>query len=239
MPDNNLIISPIGVLHSPFKEKFGLPRQANLIKSCSASIKLYAPYNSVDAFKGLDSFTDIWLIFGFHQNNQENWKALVRPPRLGGNKKVGVFASRSPFRPNGLGISRVNLLEVINDNNKINLRISCPDIVDGTPIYDIKPYIHYADSNPHAKCGFAVDEPRAKLSVVFSERAEEIIQSLTKKHYPNLKEILRETIELDPRPAYKKIDDKKVYGIRLYDLNITWNVNNDIALVILIEKFGF
>lgn len=237
MTDNFLTLEPIGILRSPFKEKFGLPRQASLIKSCSATIELLKPYNSVDTIKGLEGFSDIWLIFGFHQNSAQRWKPLVRPPRLGGNQKIGVFASRSPFRPNSLGMSRVEIRKIIQCNNKASLEISCPDIVDGTPIYDIKPYIHYADSNSNALCGFAPDAPKPSLLVEFSHTALQVISEADPSDYPNLKQILIEVLEQDPRPSYKGKEEPKEYGFRLFDLNIIWQYEDGRANVRLIEKF--
>lgn len=229
------LIKPIGIVHSPFKEKFGIPRQTGLIKSCSAEIELYKPYNNPDSFKGLDQFSDIWLIFGFHQNNND-WKPMVRPPRLGGNKKVGVFASRSPFRPNGLGMSRVKLKEVNISNNQARLKIACPDLVDGTPIYDIKPYIHYADSNEDAVCGFAEVAPIEQLTVEFTLQAKEDLKTHNAKVYGNLELLITEVLAQDPRPAYKDNNESKRYGFKIYDLNIVWTQKNGSAFVEQIDR---
>ena len=237
MLNSDLSINPIGIVHTPFKEKFGIPRQASLIKSCSATIELYKPFCSADSVKGLDLFSDIWLIFGFHHNNNDVWRPLVRPPRLGGNQKIGVFASRSPFRPNGLGLSRVELREVILTKNKASLRISCPDVVDGTPIYDIKPYIHYADSNQDARCGFAQEAPTTNISVAFNQNALLEITNLESSNYKNLKEIIIEILKQDPRPAYKDKDTLKLYGFRLFDLNVVWTQSENLITVKQVHKF--
>ena len=218
-------IHPIGILHSPFKEKFGIPRQAGLLTSCSAEIELYPPYNDKNAVKGLEEFSDIWLIFAFHQTTDSTWRPMVRPPRLGGNKKIGVFASRAPFRPNNLGLSRVRLRNINEKNGKVSLCIDCPDMVDGTPIYDIKPYIHYADANEHASCGFAPEAPPQKYQVQFTDTAMENINQLDPAIYPELKTTIREVLELDPRPAYKK-ETEASYGFKLYNLDIIWNLNH-------------
>lgn len=230
-------LTEIGIVHSPFKEKFGLPRQASLITSCSAELELFRPFNTAEYVKGLEEFSDIWLIFGFHQHKQAKPKPLVRPPRLGGNKKIGVFASRSPFRPNGLGLSRVQLLDIENIDNKIKLIISCPDMIDGTPIYDIKPYIHYSDSNENALCGFAQESPECILTVEFSINAIENLSSLSKVTYPRLQETIIELLSLNPSPAYKKAASKQTYGIKLYDLNIVWEQSGNLALVQSISKY--
>jgi tRNA-Thr(GGU) m(6)t(6)A37 methyltransferase TsaA len=237
MTNSEHSLQTIGIVHSPFKEKFGIPRQPGLIKSCSAKIELIKPFNTPEFVKELEHFTDIWLIFGFHQNKTD-WKAMVRPPRLGGNKKVGVFASRSPFRPNGLGLSRVELKKVCILNNKVFLEISCPDIVDGTPIYDIKPYIHYADSNEHAVCGFAPSAPSTQFNIEFSSQAELDLTQLNNKEYGNLKQLIIEVLAQDPRPAYKKDQEIKPYGFKLYDLNIVWVLNKTTATIEKISKLS-
>lgn len=228
-------LKPIGVVHSPFKEKFGIPRQAELIRSCTAEIELFPPYSDGLAFKGLEEFSDIWLIFGFHQSPTKGWRPLIRPPRLGGNKKVGVFASRSPFRPNNLGLSRVTLNEIFQKNGKTRLCISCPDIVDGTPIFDIKPYVHYADANEHARCGFAPEAPKNKLAVIFSPSALDDLEKLGLSAYENLKDTIIEVLQYDPRPAYKQNEENTQYGFSLYDLNIIWHLADQNACVTAIE----
>lgn len=234
---NIIQLEPIGTLHSPFTDKFGIPRQANLIKSAQAEIELYPPYNNPDAFLGLENFSHIWLSFGFHLNKEEKWRPMIRPPRLGGNKKIGIFASRSPFRPNGLGQSLVELRELIVENNLAKLVIACPDLLDGTPIYDIKPYIHYADSNTNAHCGFAEGSPKQLLSIASTEGFEQNLQSL-ENHYPKeLGKLIKEVISYDPRPAYKRDkSDDKVYKLRLYDLDISFKVDEGLAQLIHIEK---
>lgn len=230
-------ISPIGILHSPFKEKFGIPRQAGLIASAQAHVEFLPPYHDPNAFIGLDDFSHIWLTFGFHQNNIDNWRPLVRPPRLGGNKKVGVFASRSPFRPNGLGLSVVKLRKVETLANKTRLIIDCPDILDGSPIFDIKPYIHYSDAINNAKCGFAQATPRASLSVKFSDQSLLNLTSYSLEFGEQLKELIIEAISFDPRPAYHQAQESgREYGLALYDLNIRWRVVTRCAEVLTIEK---
>jgi tRNA-Thr(GGU) m(6)t(6)A37 methyltransferase TsaA len=216
-----LQLDAIGVLHSPFKEKFGIPRQSGIIKSCTAEIELFSPYNDIHAVKGLEAFSDIWVIFAFHQHLNSDWRPMIRPPRLGGNKKIGVFASRAPYRPNHLGLSRVQLINIQNLNGKAKLIIACPDILDGTPIYDIKPYIHYADANPEARCGFAPAAPESKFEVIFSQTALAYMNKLNPAEYPNLINTIKEVLEIDPRPAYKQ-EANAGYGFKLYDLNIRW-----------------
>jgi len=235
MKSTRLELEPIGILHSPFKEKFGIPRQAGLIQSCSAEIELYPPYNDINAVKGLEEFSDIWLIFAFHQNQNRPWKPLVRPPRLGGNRKMGVFASRAPFRPNNLGLSRIALRKIEHSKGKLRLIIACPDMVDGTPIYDIKPYIHYADSNAEAKCGFAPDAPEQKLKVTFTPSAQEDLNNLPDMAYPELKHTIVEILQYDPRPAYKTDHAPTTYGFKLYNLNIVWKFEEGRVSVLSIQ----
>jgi tRNA-Thr(GGU) m(6)t(6)A37 methyltransferase TsaA len=235
---NTFEIKPIGTLHSPFKEKFGIPRQPGLILSAHALIELFPPYNDPNAFKGLDTFSHIWLTFGFHQNSVEKWKPLVRPPRLGGNEKVGVFASRSSFRPNGLGMSVVKLIDIETRMHSTSLKIECPDMLDGTPIFDIKPYIAYSDSIMDAQCGFAQEEPQAKLAVKFTKQSVLELNYLEPELPNNIEQLISEALSLDPRPAYhhKESNSDRIYGIRLYDFNIRWRVKSGCAEVISIQK---
>lgn len=237
---NTFEINPIGILHSPFKEKFGIPRQAGLIQSTHAHIEFFSPYNDANAFKGLESFSHIWLTFGFHLNNVEKWRPLIRPPRLGGNEKVGVFASRSSFRPNGLGMSVVKLISVETENSKTCLKIACPDILDGTPIFDIKPYILYSDSIENAQCSFAQDTPVAKLLVKFTAQSIINLAHLKPEYGEEIKSLITETLSFDPRPAYHHAqnNNNREYGIRLYDLNIRWKATIDRAEVLSIEKIA-
>lgn len=233
IPQESFHIKPIGQVCSPFKDKFGLPRQANLLTSTSATIELYPPYSEPDAFRGLAGFTHIWLTFAFHKNNSSEWRPLIRPPRLGGNEKIGVFASRSPFRPNGLGLSLVELKQVSIKDNAVQLKIACPDLLDGTPIFDIKPYIHYADSTSNSKCAYAEEAPKAKLEVSFKAQAQARVTEI-QQHYPsNLLQLIVETLSYDPRPAYKiNKADEKIYKLRLYDLDISFRVDERKASVI-------
>jgi len=235
---NTFEINPIGILHSPFKEKFGIPRQAGLIQSAHAHIEFFSPYNDANAFKGLDTFSHIWITFGFHQNNVDKWRPLIRPPRLGGNAKIGVFASRSSFRPNGLGMSVVKLINIETANNTTSLKVDCPDILDGSPIFDVKPYIQYSDSIENARCGFAQDTPVAKLSVKFTAQSIIDLEYLKSEYGEEIGCLIKETLSFDPRPAYHQAqkDNSREYGIRLYDLNVRWKATIDCAEVLSIQK---
>lgn len=224
-------VSPIAYVRSPFKDKFGIPRQPGLITAANAQLEFIAPYDNPDAFEGLDAFSHLWLSFIFHLNDYQHWRPKVRPPRLGGNTKLGVFATRSSFHPNGLGLSCVKLNEIIIEQGKVKLGISCPDLVDGTPILDIKPYVSYADAIENAESGFAPESPSASLSVDFTDKGLNILAKHESK-LPKLKKLISEVLSFDPRPAYKQNHDDRVYGIRLYDLDIKWQVKGNVALVL-------
>ncbi len=237
MPNSNKVeIEPIGYLKSPFTEKFGLPRQSGLITSASSYIHFISPYDQADAFRGLEQCSHLWLIFQFHQNAYDNWKPLVRPPRLGGNEKLGVYATRSSFRPNGLGMSQVALKQVHRQGNSCYLEISCPDMVDGTPIFDIKPYLTYSDNNDRASTAWAASAPEPTLEIEFSEQSLIDLAALPEKEYPKLKALIEESLSYDPRPAYQRSREERVYGFRLWDVNIVWQVKDDRAVVMRVEK---
>ncbi|MCW9031172.1 MAG: tRNA (N6-threonylcarbamoyladenosine(37)-N6)-methyltransferase TrmO, partial [Gammaproteobacteria bacterium] len=220
----------IGTIHSCYKEKFGIPRQPALVVS-PATIEIDSAYSKDEAFRELESFSHIWVVFVFHGIEDKKWKATVRPPRLGGNQRVGVFASRSMFRPNPIGLSVVELTSIERKNNNIILNIIGGDFLDLTPVIDIKPYIPYADTINTDKSGYATDKPQKKLTVNFSVQALAEIQQ-AKENYPQLENIIVEILQLDPRPAYqenKKI--KNVFSIKLYDYDLKWHVVNEEVLV--------
>ena len=170
--------NPIGIIHSCFKDKFGVPRQPGLVKSARGKLELYPPYNRVEAFAGIDVYSHLWINFVFHHCIREEPNLSVRPPRLGGNQKLGVFATRATFRPNALGLSVVELERVENVADKITLHLKGIDLVDGTPVLDIKPYIPYVDSIPEATAGFAQQAPGREFDVCFSAEAEQDLNNL-------------------------------------------------------------
>ena len=224
----------VAIVHSCYKEKFGIPRQSGLSLSAEATIELIPPYNQEDYVRELEGFSHIWVVFIFHQHLNIEAKATVRPPRLGGNKRIGVFASRSPFRPNPVGLSAVKLNKVTVENKKVILHVSGADFIDNTPVIDIKPYINYADSIPDAQSSYANTAPANVLNIIFLEAANRAINdNLT--DYPDLKNLIHETISLDPRPAYIN-DTNKEYGLNLYDFNIRWRVKENIAEILAIES---
>lgn len=229
---DNFSLTTIATIHSPYKEKFAVPRQPGLVPSAIALLEMLPPYDDINAFSGLEDFSHLWLSFIFHKNKQQdNWQPMVRPPRLGGNKRIGVFATRSPNRPNPIGLSLVEFHGVIQKEGKLFLRLSNIDLVDGTPVIDIKPYIPYADSKPDALAGFAQYIPETVMDVEFSQQALEASTA-----HNELRLLISEVLKQDPRPAYKKNKaDSKVYAMHLLDFNISWQVTGNLTTVLNIE----
>ncbi|MBY8222961.1 tRNA (N6-threonylcarbamoyladenosine(37)-N6)-methyltransferase TrmO [Vibrio fluvialis] len=228
-------IEPIAVIESPYKEKFAVPRQPRLVPSATARVKLLGESNCPEAVRGIEQFSHLWLLFLFDQNLQAGWKPTVRPPRLGGNERIGVLASRSTFRPNGIGMSAVELHGVSKQGDQIYLDLGSVDLVDGTPIIDIKPYIPYSDSIADAQGGYAEAEPE-QAEVAFSAAALETLQRLPNGQVQQA--VIGEVLAQDPRPAYKKNKpDMKEYAVNLYDLNVKFMVNGNLVTVTAIERF--
>jgi len=217
-------IEPIGVIHSCFKEKFGIPRQAGLIKNASATLELLPPYQVEEALRGIEEFSHLWIVFVFHKSMCERFQLTVRPPRLGGNRRIGVFATRSPFRPNPIGLSVVELKRV----EGATLELGGGDFLDGTPVLDIKPYIPYADSLPDANSGFARAAPEPDNTVEFSPEAHEVFQGLEKDQ----RQLIRDMLSYDPRPAYQPDDPSRIFGTRVFDLEIKWK-HDDKSITII------
>jgi tRNA-Thr(GGU) m(6)t(6)A37 methyltransferase TsaA len=218
-----LTFSPIGTISSCYKEKFGIPRQAGLVPEARATLQLLAPFNRAEAVQGLEAFSHVWLVFVFHQNLRSTWKATVRPPRLGGNQRLGVFATRSPFRPNSIGLSAVKLERLEVSGSRIVLHLKGVDLLDGTPVLDIKPYLPYADCITDAAGGFAAEPPVRNLEVFFTDRSRETVLALEKAGYPHLQKLIIETLRGDPRPAYYKHQPQKSdFGCRILDFDVRW-----------------
>lgn len=224
MPEVGL--SPIGFLATPFSDRFGIPRQPQLAPHARGQLRLLPPYDRQEAVRGLDAFSHVWLTFIFHRTAGQ-WSPTVRPPRLGGNVRVGVFASRSPFRPNSLGLSLVELL-AIDCSDGVLLTFGGVDLLDGTPVLDIKPYLPFVESQPAARGGF-VDGPPRQLAVDFSAQAASQL-SRHEQRWPDLAALLREVLAQDPRPAYAE-DPLRQYGLCLYDLEIKWRCTATQAIV--------
>lgn len=222
-------INPIAYIRTEFPEKFGIPRQSGLADNLRARIIFEPEYRNQDAVRGLEGFSHIWLIWEFSANRRSCWQPTVRPPRLGGNEHMGVFATRSPFRPNPLGLSCVKLERIdMDDREGPVIHVRGADMMDGTPIYDIKPYIKYADSRPHAVCGYVDTLPERTLKVVLPEECSSLIEDKT------LIPALVETLSLDPRPSYHD-DPERVYGLSFADLNVRFKVKDGVLNVVGIE----
>ena len=222
---------PIGIVHSCFKEKFGIPRQPGLAPSARAIIKLQDKPEMRDALRDLDRFSHIWLVFVFHDRGKDypgsEWKPLVRPPRLGGAKKVGVLGSRSPHRPNPIGLSAVKLDRVdLDARGGPEVHVSGVDLLDQTPVLDIKPYVPFADSLPEANSGWARSAlPNLKIS--FSDEARAFCERVAKEGYPDLQQLIEELLRLDPRPAFQdNAPEGTAYSARLSDFDVHWELRN-------------
>ncbi|WP_413114012.1 tRNA (N6-threonylcarbamoyladenosine(37)-N6)-methyltransferase TrmO [Thaumasiovibrio sp. DFM-14] len=221
-------IEPIGIIHTPYKEKFAVPRQPGLVPSATAELHLCGEANCIESVRGIEQFSHLWLLFLFDQNLSAGWRPTIRPPRLGGNERVGVFASRATFRPNGIGMSAVSLKAVKQHGDSVILHLGGVDLVDGTPIIDIKPYIPYSDSLTDANAGFAAQEPDT-IAVEFSLAS---LKTLT----AHQAQVIREVLAQDPRPAYKKNKpDPKEYAVHLFNFNVKFRVNQDMVLVTAVE----
>ena len=232
---NHSQLITIAKIRTPFKEKFGIPRQANLVTAGEYYVEFESEFSDPDFIKDIEQHSHLWLLFQFHQNIEQGYKASVRPPRLGGNQKTGVFATRSSFRPNGIGMSAVKLLHVETSGQQPKIFIESADLLDGTPIIDIKPYIPYSDLIPEAHSEMATSAPEQTLNVLFSETALQQLKAL-ESEYPQLDLLITQVLNQDPRPAYKKTKaDSKIYGIRLYDLDIKWQVEQDNCHVLQIN----
>lgn len=226
-------VEPVGFIRSCYKEKFGIPRQPGLVKQARATVELVGEYNKPEAVRGLDAFSHIWLIFHFHANAGQSWKPLVRPPRLGGNERVGVFASRSMFRPNGLGLSVCKLDTVAVGNGEVTLQISGADLLDNTPVLDIKPYLPYADYIEDAQGSYGNEKPATECRIVFSELALRQCEAKQAHINVNLKHLISEILLQDPRPAFHKgKQDNRKYGMKLYDLDIKWRYEGQVVNVL-------
>lgn len=229
-------LTPVAIAHTPFRQKFAIPRQAGLL-DVPAVIELLPPYNDPVAVSGLEQVSHIWLLFLFHQHLDRPAALQVRPPRLGGNKKLGVFASRSSFRPNHIGQSVVALERIEQQGQQLLLHVRGIDLLDGTPVLDIKPYLPYADSLPQASNGIAGTAPALdSLSVSWQTQAQRQLQQLAGDQAGRLQHWINGLIGLDPRPAYRHTEAQGDYTMQLSGLDIHWQVSDDKALVTAITR---
>ncbi|MDH3976718.1 MAG: tRNA (N6-threonylcarbamoyladenosine(37)-N6)-methyltransferase TrmO [Deltaproteobacteria bacterium] len=225
-------LTPVGRVHSIFKKKFGIPRQAGIIPEATATIELLAPFNNEQMVRGLEGFSHVWVLFVFHDSAAEGWKTTVRPPRLGGQKKVGVFASRSPFRPNPIGMSAVELEEISFRKGKVFLHVKGVDLLHDTPVIDIKPYLPYSDSLSHAAGGYAQEPPGRKFDIHFSCEAEKMITLEEENGVCGLRSLIVKMLAGDPRPAYYLPRHSKArFAITLMNLDIKWSLEGDRIVV--------
>jgi len=220
---------PIAHIHTPYTSKFGIPRQSGLAENVICEIEFLPKYRNPDAVRGLSDFSHIWVLWKFEGFESEDWSPTVRPPRLGGNTRMGVFATRSPNRPNPIGLSSLKLLGIDTSSPKSPiLKVSGADMLDNTAIYDIKPYIPFTDSHPNASSGFAAEHIDYRLKVTFSEG---IFSELSEEKMENIKQIL----SFDPRPSYQN-DAERIYGLNLYNHEIKFKVIGDELIVLSIVQ---
>ncbi len=222
MVEESISIQPVGVIHSCFTEKFGIPRQSGMVKSATAYLELLPPFNRDEMVRGLESFSHIWVQFIFHQAVAEGWKSTVRPPWLGGKKRVGVFASRSPHRPNHIGMSAVRLVDIKRESKKLILTLTGIDFLDQTPVLDIKPYLPYSDCIGTATGGYTKSR-ELDIEVLFSKEALLFCDSYEQDTGRKIRLLIEEMIMQDPRPASQK-GGKDRFGMLLWDVNIRWRI---------------
>lgn len=227
MEDHSIHV--IAHIHSDFPSKFGIPRQSGLVEELTAMVVFEPEYRNADALRGIEEFSHIWLIWSFSEAERASWSPTVRPPRLGGNKRMGVFATRSPFRPNAIGLSSVRLLEVQQHPQFGSvLIVAGADLLDGTPIYDIKPYLVSADCHPEATKGFTATNSNYTIPVVIPE-------TLSKRFPKNKISALKAVLAQDPRPAYHH-DENRIYGFPFAGFEISFQVKDDLLTVTNIRK---
>ena len=222
-------IKPIAHIHTFFKSKFGVPRQSGRAPSLMGRIVFEPEYRNPDALRGIEGFSHLWLIFDFSMSHKKDWSPTVRPPRLGGNRRMGVFATRSPFRPNPIGLSSVELVRVENTQYEgAVIVVSGVDLIDMTPILDIKPYLPDSDSHPDASSGFAGIFSQYKLDVKFDDELKKLIPA---EHIGAVTECLAD----DPRPGYQD-DPERVYSMEFAGYDVSFMINNNICTVTDIKK---
>lgn len=215
-------VRAIARIRTPYRQKFAIPRQPNLAHHAIGEIVFEPAFSDRNCLRGIEGFSHLWLLFWFHQSAAQGWSPMVQPPRLGGRERVGVFASRAMFRPNPVGMSVVEFLDWEQRGSQLTLRVRGMDLLDGTPILDIKPYVPYADSIAAARGGYASEAPGNGHQVSFTPAALAQVTAFA-ADYPGLQELIIEVLAQDPRPAYRRQpEDGKQYGMSLYDLNIKW-----------------
>lgn len=252
--DHNYSLRPIGLIRSCYTGKFGIPRQPGLVTAVEARLELFPAFAREEAFTGLEGFSHLWLLFVFHDAIAEGWRPTVRPPRLGGRRKVGVFASRSPHRPNPIGLSAVEFRGFDREGGGLALRLGGVDLLDGTPVLDIKPYVPYADCLPQASSGFVPPSRDQEREVVFSPQALAQARALTQRRVPaqtrsmaparaadldggeHLVDLITQVLRQDPRPGYmNRYPERRDFALRIYDLEVKWRETGGQILVTALE----
>ena len=232
-----IIYQPIGKIHSPFGSRFGIPRQSGLVPSARFRLELFGDDAMWLALRGLEKFSHLWVLFHFHDLKRSSWKPLVAPPRLGGKMQIGSFATRSPYRPNPIGMSVVKLIAVQwNKPENLELIVDGGDFQQDSPIIDIKPYVSYADSFPDAECAWA-NSPERPLTVVLAPESETYLASLPILQAKELRALILETLALDPRPGYERLKPSVVgahWGMNMLNHEVKWTVQDDSCRVFFI-----
>jgi tRNA-Thr(GGU) m(6)t(6)A37 methyltransferase TsaA len=231
---HKFVFAPIGMIRSCYGQKFGIPRQPGLVKSATATLELHPPCDTPEALRGLEVFSHIWIVFVFHQSVRNKWKATVRPPRMGGNERAGVFATRSNFRPNPIGLSVVELLHI----DGTALQLGGGDFLDGTPVLDIKPYIPYADRLPEATGGFAHAPPEPTYRVEFNAEAEATVRVLENENRPALRQLICDMLSYNFRPAYQSDAPDRIFGTCVFDLEVRWKLSGAVVQVETIHSLS-
>ena len=234
----NWTFASIGVVHSPCTEKFAVPRQPGLAASLNGRIEIFKPYDREEAFVGLDGFSHIWVIGVFHLSLREQWQPSVRPPRLGGNQRVGVFASRAPYRPNPIALSVFRYHGLQREQDRLFLAVSGTDLVDQTPVLDIKPYVPYADQLASAAGGYTEQIDKTTLQVEFNEQAQRQCVAIQREHGLDLATLIEELVRLDPRPAYRNDPVSSGYGMSLAGYNVRFEVCGTLARILSVDHPG-
>ncbi|MES2603868.1 MAG: tRNA (N6-threonylcarbamoyladenosine(37)-N6)-methyltransferase TrmO [Pseudomonadota bacterium] len=242
----SVVLQPIAHIRSPYRQKFAIPRQPNLVREAVGDIHFTPAFADANSLRGIEGFSHVWLVFLFHETADREWTPTVTPPRLGGTERVGVFASRSPYRPNSLGLSVVETVAVLQQGPQLILRVRGIDLLDGTPIFDIKPYVPYVDAIPNAIGGYAPSAPHvasgnadeiatSSITVSFSNNALNQIEKISFS-LCDLKSFIQGVLSQDPRPAqHVRKADEREYGMHLYDFNVRWRVVGSAAEVLSVE----
>ena len=224
----------VGVIRSCYRQKFGIPRQPGIVTAAEAALELIPPFNQENLIRGLEGFSHIWIHFIFHETMNEGWRPTIRPPRLGGRQRMGVFATRSTHRPNPMGMSVVELKGIKSGNGKLILQLGAADLLDGTPVIDIKPYLPYADALPDAKGGFA-PLPVTMAEVIFTDDAMAQCLLYEQRTDKKLIQLIEQVLGQDPRPAYLTETTGRRHGTALWDINVVWESKGDYFLVTGLE----